>query len=157
LHDATLGLLDRIGRADVGARRVLAVHAHHRRGLGGDGPVDAFEVDEDWPRWVPHSSHAWTHASQPMHRLGSMTKIGGRRCRSGPASCRLCEVEVADVGGRRVAVGLDDRTAATLNSGIFEIGSTARLVSWLAALPPGQWYGMNTVSGRIVLTTSPAG
>jgi hypothetical protein len=56
-----------------------------------------------------------------------------------------------------VAVGLDDRTAATLNSGIFEIGSTARLVSWLAALPPGQWYGMNTVSGRIVLTTSPAG
>ena len=45
------------------------------------------------------------------------------------------------------------RTAATLNSGIFDIGSTARLVSWFAALPPGQWYGMNTVSGRIVFTT----
>src|SRR6187402_1379940 len=29
----------------------------------------------DWPRWVPHSAHAWTQASQPMHRLGSMTKI----------------------------------------------------------------------------------
>jgi hypothetical protein len=30
----------------------------------------------DWPRWVPHSMHAWTHASQPMQRLWSMTKIG---------------------------------------------------------------------------------
>src|SRR5262245_12532780 len=25
------------------------------------------------PRWVLHSSHAWTHASQPMHREGSIT------------------------------------------------------------------------------------
>ena len=30
----------------------------------------------DWPRWVPHSSHACTHASQPMQRLWSMTKTG---------------------------------------------------------------------------------
>ena len=45
------------------------------------------------------------------------------------------------------------RTAATLNSGIFDVGSTARLVSWFAAFAPGQWYGMNTVSGLIVLTT----
>ena len=30
----------------------------------------------DWPRCVPHSMHAWTHASQPMQRLWSMTKTG---------------------------------------------------------------------------------
>ena len=28
----------------------------------------------DWPRWVPHSSHACTQAWQPMHRFGSMKK-----------------------------------------------------------------------------------
>ena len=27
------------------------------------------------------------------------------------------------------------------------------MVSWLALLRPAQWYGMNTVSGRIVRTT----
>src|SRR5690348_12095121 len=26
------------------------------------------------PRWVEHSAHACTHAWQPMHRAGSMTK-----------------------------------------------------------------------------------
>ena len=45
------------------------------------------------------------------------------------------------------------RTAHTLYSGIFEIGSCAEIVSWLALLRPAQWYGMNTVSGRIVVTT----
>src|SRR5690606_24761542 len=45
------------------------------------------------------------------------------------------------------------RTADTLYSGIFDSGSRARLVSWLAARVPAQWYGMNTVSGRMVATT----
>jgi hypothetical protein len=30
----------------------------------------------DRPRWVPHSSHAWTQASHPMQRLWSMTNTG---------------------------------------------------------------------------------
>ena len=30
----------------------------------------------DWPRWVPHSMHAWTHASHPMQRLWSITNTG---------------------------------------------------------------------------------
>jgi hypothetical protein len=30
----------------------------------------------DWPRWVPHSMHACTHASQPMQRLWSITNTG---------------------------------------------------------------------------------
>ena len=29
----------------------------------------------DVPRWVPHSSQAWTQASQPMQRLWSITKM----------------------------------------------------------------------------------
>src|SRR5690606_32644161 len=51
------------------------------------------------------------------------------------------------------SVVFSTRTAETLYSGIFESGSSARLVSWLAACRPGQWYGMNTVSGRMVSTT----
>ena len=45
------------------------------------------------------------------------------------------------------------RAAQTLYSGIFEIGSCAAIVSWLALLGPAQWYGMKIVSGRIVVTT----
>ena len=48
-------------------------------------------------------------------------------------------------GGRHVVPSVvppareSTRTAATLNSGILASGSTARLVSSLAALAPGQW------------------
>ena len=45
------------------------------------------------------------------------------------------------------------RTAHTLYSGIFEIGSWAAIVTRLMLLAPAQWYGTNTVSGRIVVTT----
>src|SRR5687768_15498307 len=45
------------------------------------------------------------------------------------------------------------RAAQTLYSGIFEIGSCAAIVSWLALLGPAQWYGIKIVSGRIVVTT----
>ncbi len=41
------------------------------------------------------------------------------------------------------------RTAHTLNSGIRDVGSSAGLVSVLARPSPGQWKGMNTVSGRM--------
>src|SRR6185312_5487622 len=46
LDDAVLVLLDRVGWAHLGAGRVLAVHALHRRGLGGGGPVDLVQVDQ---------------------------------------------------------------------------------------------------------------
>jgi hypothetical protein len=46
------------------------------------------------------------------------------------------------------------RQAHTLNSGILEIGSRASTVSALAAIGPAQWYGTNTVSGRMASVTS---
>src|SRR6185369_2984812 len=45
LHDAIAGALDRIGRADLRAGRLLAVHAHHRHGLDRRGAIDVLEVD----------------------------------------------------------------------------------------------------------------
>ncbi len=46
LDDPLLGLFDCIGGANLRAGGVFAVHAHHRRGLGAGGTVDAFEVDQ---------------------------------------------------------------------------------------------------------------
>src|SRR5882762_10476621 len=43
--------------------------------------------------------------------------------------------------------------ADTLYSGILLRGSSVRCVNRFALRPSGQWYGMNTVSVRIVLTT----
>ena len=54
---------------------------------------------------------------------------------------------------RPASGAFDTRTAQTLNSGIFEIGSSARIVQLFADRSSGQWYGMNTVSGRMVFTT----
>ena len=48
----------------IGAVWVLAVRSMRSRWMS------------DRPRWVPHSSQACTQASQPMHRLWSMTKTG---------------------------------------------------------------------------------
>ena len=76
LHDAVLGLLDRVGRAHLRAGRVLAVHAHHRRGLRGGGRSIRSRWIIERPRCVPHSMHACTHAWQPMQRLWSITKTG---------------------------------------------------------------------------------
>ena len=45
------------------------------------------------------------------------------------------------------------RQADTLNSGILLRGSSVRCVKRFALRRPGQWYGMKTVSGRIVFTT----
>ena len=46
------------------------------------------------------------------------------------------------------------RHAETLNSGILLRGSSVRCVSLFALCSSAQWYGTNTVSGRIVFTTS---
>ena len=139
-----------------GAGGVLAVHAHHRRGLGGGGAVDALEMDQRLAA-VGAALHAGLHARFAAD-AAALVDDEHRRVVDAVAASPSCWPRRADRGrgrrwsvrGRRLAA---TRTAATLNSGIFEIGSTARLVSWFAALPPGQWYGMNTVSGRIVVTT----
>src|SRR5512135_246871 len=49
--------------------------------------------------------------------------------------------------------GTSRRAAHTLNSGMPEVGSSAGLVTVLARPLPGQWKGMNKVSGRIAVLT----
>src|SRR5260370_30695999 len=46
--------------------------------------------------------------------------------------------------------------ADTLYSGILLRGSSVRCVNRFTLRASGQWYGTNTVSGRIVFTTMPA-
>src|SRR5690606_20638004 len=67
------------------------------------------------------------------------------------ASFHCCGSRVAEYSGGWSA--FRTRTAHTLYSGIFEIGSWAAMVSWLALFLPPQWYGTKTVSGRMVFTT----
>src|SRR4051794_36921703 len=80
---------------------------------------------------------------------------------------RVAGAQLLDEAGAGHAVADDDhlgalhaarstRTAQTLNSGIFEIGSSAGLVTRFALPWPPQWNGMNTVSERIVAVTRAA-
>src|ERR671910_3855772 len=47
--------------------------------IGAVCVVEARSISSRWiivvPRWVPHCSHACTHALQPMQRLWSITKM----------------------------------------------------------------------------------
>src|SRR5262249_27212095 len=45
LDHAVAGALDRVGGADLRAGRRVAVHTHHRHGLGRDLTVDVVELD----------------------------------------------------------------------------------------------------------------
>src|SRR5262249_49851101 len=117
-------------RAHLGAGRILAVHADRRRRLRARAPVDEVEMD-----------HRPT-AVRAALRAG----LDARLAADAPAL-----VDDEDV---RAHATRSTRTALTLYSGIFDSGSSARWVSWLAACAPGQWYGMKTVSGRIVSTTA---
>src|SRR5690606_36276841 len=142
---------------------VLAVHADHRGGAGVGPAVDELEVDErlapvgaallarlhagltaDAAALVDHE-HLVEH--QRAHEVISVpATLGVPAALSVRAVTRLSRISTCPSA-------LATRTADTLYSGIFDIGSSARLVSWLAARSPGQWYGMNTVSGRIDSTT----
>ena len=51
------------------------------------------------------------------------------------------QLQVAGVGGVARPPARSMRTAATLNSGIFDSGSTARLVNWFAAFATGPVVG----------------
>ena len=117
-----LGLLDRVGRAHLGAGRVLAVHAHHRRGLRRRGPVDALEVDQRLPAVRAallarlHARLAADAAALVDHEDRCVVDaVQRRRAVMVPPAGR-----VAFVGGRYVPAGASTRTAATLNSGIFD-------------------------------------
>ena len=166
LHDAVLVLLDRVGRAHLGAGRVLAVHAHHRRRLGGGGPVDLLEVDHRRAA-VRAALLARLHArpaadaaalvddedavaERARHRPGRRRALHADRHRDAdaghrPSRARPCSVHVAVASTARrpcpAGPTRSIRTADTLYSGIFDSGSSARFVSWLAAWRPGPVVG----------------
>src|SRR5215831_12920126 len=86
------------------------------------------------------------------HRTAAMC-VAFHACRhAGFTSNASRGVDEELVVGADHAETLSTRHAQTLYSGIFEIGSSARFVSRFADFFPGQWYGTNTVSGRMAFT-----
>src|SRR5262249_24946258 len=61
VNDAVFRLLDRIGRAHAGARRIFAMHADDRRRLRAEGPVHKLEMDHR-PAAMRVALHARLHA-----------------------------------------------------------------------------------------------
>ena len=91
--------------------------------------VDALEVDER-PAAVGAALHARLHAGLAAD-AAALVDHEDRRVVDSVLTTALVEVEVASVVSARPPALTT--TAATLNSGIFDVGSSARLVSWLAA------------------------
>jgi hypothetical protein len=85
------------------------MHAHHRRGLGRRRAVNHFEVDERLPA-VGATFHACLDT-----------------CATSNAPTLIDYKDWIVINSEFHAGSI--RTAATLNSGIFEVGSTARFVS----------------------------
>ena len=106
---AILGLLDRVCGTYLSARRIFTVHTHHRGGLGRSRAVNHFEVDQRLPA-VGSTFHAGLNTGAAAN---TTTLIGHKDW----------IVINSEFHARSI------RTAATLNSGILEIGSTARFVS----------------------------
>src|SRR5262249_8766760 len=127
------------------AGRRVAVHAHHGHGLGRAGPVHVVELD---------------------HRVALVGVALGAGLDAGVATDAAARIDEelgrlrdghrqrASGDGGAGALAFASLTAQTLYSGIFEIGSWAAIVRVFALFAPGQWYGMKTVSGRIVFTTA---
>ena len=92
----------------------------------------------EWPLCVSHSVQARTHASQPMHRVASMKNpmLAGTGIVPGDAVIGDPGPD-ADHAFRSPSL-LFNLTAQTLYSGIFDIGSCAEIVNWLALWRPGQ-------------------
>ena len=141
LHDAVLALLDGVGGADLRAGGVVAVHADVGRGGDGLRAVDEVEVD---------------------HRDAAMgvALLAGLEAGLAADAARRVDVEFACRTSARLGcspsggpAAFSIRQADTLNSGILLRGSSVRCVRRLALRSPGQWYGMKTVSGRMVRTT----
>src|SRR5262249_7746032 len=149
LHYAVACALDRICGADFGAGRLVAMHTDDRRRLHRMCAIDVFQMDHRV------TSVRVTFAARLHTRLAADAAVGvdekfhvRRNRHYGPRE--TYSLPVAQSGGLPAFI---TRTAQTLYSGIFEIGSCAEIVNWFALLCPAQWYGMKIVSGRIVVTT----
>ena len=182
--DAVLLLFDGVGRANLGAGRRIAVHADDRHGLRRARPVHVFQVNHrpaavrvalaarllagaaaDAAIGVDEELHvSGTGMSAPslsnFSPLPVLRGEGGDGFREGVDPHPRLPRTAGERGNALVLVGGPSarrtRTAHTLNSGILEIGSCAAMVTRLMLRAPAQWYGTNTVSGRIVVTTCAA-
>ena len=115
LHDAVRRLLDGVGRADLRADRVLAVHADLRRGLHAVAPLDRLEMDHRAPA-VRVALAAGLHARLAADAARVVDEEGELAHRMPPAAGSSPAIAPDGSGA------FDTRTAQILNSGIFEIG-----------------------------------
>lgn len=121
LHHAIRGPFDGICRAHFRASGGVAVHTDHGDGLRGQVPVYVIQLD---------------------HGL-ALVRVTFRTClHTGLAADTPGGVNEKFFGGcfchERQFSPFRTRTAHTLYSGIFEMGSCAAMVNWLADFLPGQ-------------------
>jgi hypothetical protein len=121
------------------------------------GPVDPFEVDQGLaPVGAALLARLHARLAADAAALVDHEHRRGRRCRSGPLHPTR-EVEVDGLRWSSVAVGLGDADRGDLELGHLRdrVDAPGWSAGWRPCCP-GQWYGMNTVSGRMVVTTWPA-
>jgi hypothetical protein len=131
LDDAVGRLLDGVGGTHLRADRILAVHAHLRRRLHAVAPLDRFEVDERSPA-VRVAFLARLDARLASDAAGVIDEEGELTHRTPPAAGSSLAISPVGSGA------FETRTAQILNSGIFEIGSIARIVQLFADRSSGQ-------------------
>ena len=161
--DAVLALLDGVRRADQRAGRLVAVHADHRH--GGDACSAgrcSRRGSSTAPRWVSHSAQAATQARQPMQRDGSTIELVAEHSDPLSATRHSRHSAVQPVSSSRIGFEIGRRVRSSrcgrptpCTRGSCCAGRACGASAGSRSAGPGQWYGMKTVSGRIVRTTSP--
>src|SRR5262249_53426432 len=118
--DPVFVFLDRIGRANLRARRIVAVPANIGRSCDRLFAVDEVEVDHRY------TAVGVALLARPQTRLAADT-------------ARRIDIEFHPEHQPRPPFAFAIRHAETLNSGILLRGSSVRCVNRLALLAPGQW------------------
>src|SRR5262249_41127186 len=128
VHDAVGRALDRVGRTDLGAGRCVAVHADDRRRLRRARAIEIVELDHRLAA-VRVALRAGLHAglaADAAARVDEELHDRGLRHRGTYCCGSSSPTHAGGPAARR------RRAAQALYSGIFEIGSCAAIVSWLA-------------------------
>ncbi len=116
---------------DLRADRIFAVHADLRRGLHAVAPLDRLEMDQRSAA-VRVAFLARLHARLAADAARVVDEERELAHRMPPAAGSSAAISSAGAGA------FDTRTAQILNSGIFEIGSIARIVQLFADRSSGQ-------------------
>ena len=124
-------LLDRVGRADLRAGRIFAVHADLGRRLHAVAPLDRLEVDHRAAAMCV-ALLARLHAGLAADAARVVDEERELVHRMPPAAGSSAAMSPAGAGA------FETRTAQILNSGIFDTGSIARIVQVFADRSSGQ-------------------